>query len=94
MQNSKFPRKASYKYYILRSLKHGTETSKDCDQSITQISTKAKWLSNNPAIIMLQPSIETASHDTHLTYLVLETTHPTRANNNPTSGNFIELVIA
>ena len=42
MQHSKFPRKASYKYYIHRSLKHGTETSKDCDQSIRQISTKAK----------------------------------------------------
>ena len=38
----KCPRKASYKYYILRSLKHGTETSKNCDQSIRQISTKAK----------------------------------------------------
>ena len=41
MQNSKFLRKASYKYYIHRSLKHGTETSKDCDQGIRQISTCA-----------------------------------------------------
>ena len=28
MQNSKFPRKASYKYYILRSLKHGSRPAK------------------------------------------------------------------
>ena len=36
-----------------------------------QISTKAKWLRNNPAIIMLQLSIKKASHDSHLTYLIL-----------------------